>query len=78
MTDWLSPDAVPEQSELDKRDPRNTDDLDKNEEKKYKTKIHRDVVEVGRSGGNPEVSSHIHRQVLGPKAWLETCCFFED
>lgn len=78
MTDWLSPDAVPEQSELDKRDPRNTDDLDKNEEKKNKTKIHRDVVEVGRSGGNPEVSSHTHRQMLGPKARLETRRFFED
>lgn len=56
MTDWLSPDAVPEQSELDKRDPRNSDDSDK-KGKKYKTKGHRDVVEVGRSGGNREASS---------------------
>lgn len=46
MTDWLSPDAVPEQSELDKRDPRNPDNLD-NKREKYTTKSHRDVVEVG-------------------------------
>lgn len=76
MTDWLSLDAVPEQSELDKRDPRISDDLDK---KKYKTKNHRDVVEVGRSSGNQEASSQTHRwKVLGPKAGLETCSFFKD
>lgn len=55
MTDWLSPDAVPEQSELDKRDPRNPDDLENKRGKNMKPKVTGTWWRWG--GGKSEASS---------------------